>query len=55
MEDVGWRGRRKEEEEQDTGMGSYLVRVLFETINELHQSTTSNHFQPSQIAESALM
>lgn len=44
LEDVGWRGKRKEEGEEDTGMGSYLVRVLFETINELHQSTASNDF-----------
>ncbi len=41
LEDVGWRGKRKEE---DTGMGSYLVRVLFETVNELHQSTALNDF-----------
>ncbi len=30
LEDAGWRGNIKEEGEEDTGMGSYLVRVFLD-------------------------
>lgn len=43
LENVGWRGKRKGEVEEDMGMGPYLVRVL----NKLHPATASSHFQHS--------